>query len=267
MGKNYINSLLLVLPLVGCEMIDYHPYDVKIEGETNINEKNITLIESLYKNNDTIRFIGMGDSQRWYDETEDFVRHVNERGDIDFVIHGGDISDFGMTDEFMMQRDIMNELNIPYVAIIGNHDCLGTGEYSYEKIFGATNFCFKAGRTKFVCLNTNALEYDYSRPIPDFKYMEEAFCDTASDYDRTVIAMHVAPYNDVFNNNVAKIFQLYIHQFRNVQFCMAAHEHKTRVEDIFGDDIIYYVSNCMKYRSYNLFTITKDGYEYEEVFF
>ena len=52
----------------------------------------------------------MGDSQRWYDATEDFVKEINKRDDIDFVIHGGDMSDFGVTKEFLWQRDIMNGL-------------------------------------------------------------------------------------------------------------------------------------------------------------
>ena len=55
----------------------------------------------------------MGDSQRWYDETLDFVGEINKRDDIDFVIHGGDMSDFGVTDEFLWQRDIMNKLRVP----------------------------------------------------------------------------------------------------------------------------------------------------------
>ena len=74
----------------------------------------------------------MGDSQRWYDETEDFVKEINKRNDIDFVIHGGDMSDFGLTKEFLWQRDIMNGLNVPYVALIGNHDCLGTGSRNIQ---------------------------------------------------------------------------------------------------------------------------------------
>ena len=37
------------------------------------------------------------------------------------------MSDFGLTKEFLWQRDIMNGLHVPYVALIGNHDCLGTG--------------------------------------------------------------------------------------------------------------------------------------------
>lgn len=43
----------------------------------------------------------MGDSLRWYNEAEDFVTVLNKRNDVDFVIHGGDISDFGLTKEFM----------------------------------------------------------------------------------------------------------------------------------------------------------------------
>ena len=37
----------------------------------------------------------IGDTQRTYDETEAFVHHANGRDDIDFVIHGGDYTEFG----------------------------------------------------------------------------------------------------------------------------------------------------------------------------
>lgn len=105
------------LLLSGCEMIDYHPYDVRIDGETDINAHHIEQIERDCLGKDTIRFVTMGDSQRWYDETVDFVNHLNQRDDIDFVIHGGDLSDFGVTDEFLWQRDILNGLKVPYVAL------------------------------------------------------------------------------------------------------------------------------------------------------
>lgn len=108
----------------GCDMIDYHPYDVRISGETDVNAHNIAEIEQKCKGKTTIKFVTMGDSQRWYDETLDFVGEINKRDDIDFVIHGGDMSDFGVTDEFLWQRDIMNKLHVPYVTLIGNHDCL-----------------------------------------------------------------------------------------------------------------------------------------------
>ncbi|WP_300725189.1 metallophosphoesterase [uncultured Bacteroides sp.] len=253
--------------LTGCDMIDYHPYDVRIKGERNINAHNIEAIETMCQDKDTLRFVAMSDSQRWYDETEDFVEALNRRNDIDFVIHGGDLSDFGVTDEFLWQRDIMNGLKVPYVALIGNHDCLGTGREAFRAIFGETDFSFIANRIKFVCLNTNALEYDYSDPIPDFDFMGNEISARKDEYDRTVVCMHARPYSDVFNNNVAKVFQTYVKSFPGLLFCTVAHEHHVAEMDLFNDGVMYYMTGCMKYRNYTLYTITADGYEREVVYF
>lgn len=265
--KTCLSLLLLPLLLGSCDMLDYHPYDVRISGERDVNAHNIEQIEANCRDKETLRFVTMGDSQRWYDETEEFVKHVNARTDIDFVIHGGDMSDFGLTDEFLWQRDIMNKLNVPYVTLIGNHDCLGTGEEAYQAIFGNPNFSFIAGRVKFVCLNTNAIEYDYSRPIPDFEFIEQEMTARSEEFDKTVVCMHVRPYCGDFNNNVARVFHHYLTRFPALQFCTAAHEHQLFEMDLFGDGIIYYMSDCMKHRSYYLFTLTPDGYECEAVYF
>ena len=255
----------LCLLMAGCDMIDYHPYDVHISGETDVKAHNIAQIEQNCQNKTTIRFVTMGDSQRWYDETADFVSHLNKRDDIDFVIHGGDVSDFGVTDEFLWQRDIMNKLKIPYVVLLGNHDCLGTGEETYRAIFGDPNFSFIAGRVKFVCLNTNALEYDYSEPVPDFTFMENEITNRRDEFEKTVICMHARPYTDVFNDNVAKVFQHYVKQYAGIQFCTAAHTHHHQDDVIFDDGIHYVTSDCMDYRTYLVFTITPEKYEYELV--
>ena len=265
-------SKLSFIPLIGlfmgsCDMIDYHPYDVRISGPTDINNRNIAKIEANCKDKTTIRFVTMGDSQRWYDETQDFVNHLNKRDDIDFVIHGGDFSDFGVTDEFLWQRDIMNKLKVPYVGLIGNHDCIGTGEETYRAIFGDPNFSFIAGRIKFVCLNTNALEFDYSRPIPDFDFINAQLEDRHEEYDRTIFSMHIRPFCFEFNNNVAQVFQYSIKRFPGLLFCTAAHEHHVFEEDLFDDGVMYYMSDCMKNRSYYIFTVTPDGYEREVVYY
>ena len=253
--------------LAGCELIDYHPYDVRITGERDINARNIEKIEAACLGKETIRFVAMGDSQRWYDETEDFVNHLNQRDDIDFVIHGGDMSDFGLTDEFLWQRDIMNGLKVPYVALIGNHDYLGTGEETFRAVFGDPNFSFIAGRVKFICLNTNALENDYSVPVPDFQFIEDELHDRREDFDRTIFSMHVNPFSPDFNTNVRQVFQHYVRNAPGILFCTAAHDHHRSEDDLFGDGIMYYLSDCMENRNYYVFTITPDGHEREVVYF
>ena len=96
--------------LTGCDLIDYHPYDTKISGAHHINSKNISLIEERCANRDEVTFAVISDTQRWYDEMKVAVNSINARTDIDFVVHCGDMSDFGATKEFVLQRDIMQRL-------------------------------------------------------------------------------------------------------------------------------------------------------------
>lgn len=261
-------SLLCGLLLASCEdwdWFEYHPYDCRITGEIGINRKNIARIEEACKEDTTFRFAVISDTQRWYDETEDAVKAINARGDVDFVIHCGDQSDFGATKEFMWMRDIMRHFTMPYVCILGNHDCLGTGEEAYNRIYGNKNFAFTVGNTRFICLNTNALEYDYSEPVPDFNFIKQELDSLTPNITKTIFAMHIAPYFSEFNDNVAYVFQLSLKQFPNPQFAIFGHGHSVEVLDIFDDGFLYYECGCARDRSYLLFTIHSTGYDYEVV--
>ena len=76
--SKYIRLLLFSWLLAGCDLIDYHPYDGRIDGNLpkQINATQIARIESACQGKDTLRFLFIGDTQRAYDETEAFVRHV-----------------------------------------------------------------------------------------------------------------------------------------------------------------------------------------------
>ena len=43
-NKN-LYTLLVCLLLAGCDLIDYHPYDVRISGETDVNAHNIEQVQ------------------------------------------------------------------------------------------------------------------------------------------------------------------------------------------------------------------------------
>ncbi len=268
MIKNLLLSVAALCLFAGCDMFDYHPYDGQIKGEKGINAHNIERIETATAGKTTIKFATMGDSQRYYDETEQFVNALNQRDDIDFVIHGGDLTDFGLTEEFMWMRDIMNGLKVPYVALLGNHDCLANGQDIFRTIFGEENFSFLAGNVKFVCLNTNALEFDYSHPVPDFGFLENQLREQRDGHQKTIMAMHVRPGSEQFNNNVDWIFQDVIKRFPNLQFCINAHDHNIQAEDLFNDGIMYYGSASMDKKSYLVFTVTPNNqYTYEVVYY
>ncbi len=267
MKKMFLPCIAALSAFTACGMFEYHPYEVNIEYR-DINAKAIRQIEEKCAGKETVRFVWMGDTQRWYDETEAMVRSINARPDVDFVIHGGDISDFGMNREFDAVHERMRRLDVPYAALIGNHDLLGNGLDVFEGMYGPLNYSFIAGGVKFVCLNTNSLEFDYSEPVPDFDFMRREMGDTDErEYDSTIVVIHAPPLGDQFDNNVANVFQYYVKGMKDLRFCLHAHNHRLEVNDLFGDGVLYYGCDAVKNRSYMLFTVSADKYEYEVVYF
>lgn len=251
----------MLLILNSCELFEYHPYDTQNFSLSNVNEVNINKILANTEASDTIRFVFMGDTQRYYDETEDFVKSVNKRNDIDFVIHGGDITDFGLSKEYEWIYDMFEKLKVPFLTIIGNHDVIGQGKDIYREIYGDFDFSFELHGTRFIFLNTNALEFDYSTPVPNFDYML-SFVEDSTDIDNTIVAMHVPPYNVGFNNNAVLMFNYIIESYKNVRFCLHAHNHKLEENDYFNNGIMYYGCDDISGRSYMVFTLTPDSYTY-----
>ncbi|MDE6862360.1 MAG: metallophosphoesterase [Alistipes sp.] len=263
----YLSLLPAAWLAVACSAFEYHPYATSVEGETGINAKNIALIESRHADAASVRFAFLSDTQRWYDEAADAVADINRRGDIDFVIHGGDISDFGLRHEFEMQRDIFNRLLCPYVVLLGNHDYLGTGERVYAKIFGDCNFAFTAAHTRFICLDTNALEVEFAPGVPDLGFVEQELRLLAPDVCSTVMAMHVPPFAEEFNNDVAWDLERYALAFPSIRFCLYGHNHSLAQGDLFGDGVIYYGAPNIGKRIYYVFTLDNNGYEVEIVYY
>lgn len=264
--KKYLTIMIMGVCLAACDSVfRYHPYDVRINGDRDINARNIERIETACRNRDSLCVAFISDSHHSYTDLCDMIADINKRDSVDFVVHLGDLTDTGTIKEFEWARDCLSRLQKPYVALIGNHDFLGTGDDIYCKIFDKTDFHFIAGRTKFLCINTNATEYDHMADIPDFQFLEDAVSVDSALFDRTIVCMHARPYSDQFNNNVAKPFEYYIKLLPGLMFCIFGHDHSMQKEDIFGDGIIYYGVTCVSDRQYMLFNINKEGYSHEIV--
>ena len=262
--KKYILWVATVLLTSCSDVFDTHPYDVNIKGETGINARQMAVIESQSGDNDTLRVAFISDTHLWLSDARDQVADVNKRN-VDFVVHCGDLTDTATGKEYEWSRDILSGLRSPFVALIGNHDFLGTGDQTYRVMYGDMNFSFIAARVKFLCINTNATEYDYLAAIPDFDYMEEEMTKDATRFDRTIIVMHAPPYSDQFNNNVCKAFRRYLDYFPGLMCCVYGHNHNDTVSDFYEDGLIFYGIDCAKHRNYRIFTITPDGYEVEKI--
>lgn len=269
MKRTYLYHAALSLLLgwcCSCDLIEYSPYDSRYDGEGQLNEKAIAKIEESTRGAKEIRFAVISDTQRWYDETEAAVKSINARGDIQFVVHCGDMTDFGMTREYDWMNRELRKLVPPCVCLIGNHDCLGTGADVYRSMYGNPNFSFDAGDTHFLCLNTNSFEYDYSIAIPDFGFIKQDCASVSGDIRRTIVVMHAAPLSDQFNDNVAEIFNEKLKLFPGLQFCLCGHNHHFAKYEPLNDGVLYYRCGAANKREYLVFTMKKDGsYDFEIV--
>ena len=263
-----VSAFIVSLIVTACSnAFDIHPYDVKIHGEKGINAQQIATVENLFAYKDTLRIGFISDTHQWYKETRDEIEAINQRGDIDFVIHCGDLTDAGTAKEYEWSRDILSKLKVPRITLIGNHDFLGTGDQTYQVMYGPMNFSFIASRIKFVCLNTNATEYDYMAAVPDFDFMEQEATTGTELFDRTVVVMHAPPYSDQFNENVCKVFRRYLDLFPRLICCVHGHVHDPEIRRYYDDDLLFYSVDCAENRNYRIMTITPDGYEMEQIFY
>lgn len=291
---HYAAAVILMSATLSCDNLEYHPYGADIDGAVSLNT---TYISQITERTDglPIKFAFLSDTQGCYDDLRDAVKIIAVMSDIDFVVHGGDLTDFGLPKEFIWCRDLMERLGKPYFAVIGNHDCLGNGEQTFRYMFGEKNFSFNVAGVHFLCLNTNALEYDYSEPVPDFEFISSDAEAVAAlnvsqpeSVTHTVIVMHSRPGDEQFNNNVAKPFMHYLTLFpglgpdddvfgdeagttfagtRRRGFCINGHNHNNAVHNYDNQGILFHQCANIGKRSFMIVTIDSESYETEYVNF
>ena len=149
---NYL-ILALIFLVTSCNPFDYSPYEVPQlkQSETNLNSKNIEkILNSTDVESQGFNFAVVSDSHIEYSNLKDFVNDVNMDKDIRFVVHLGDMTDAGLSKEYIWTNEIMTALKAPYVMVVGNHDYISNGGLIYEKMFGVSSFSFSYNNTKFV---------------------------------------------------------------------------------------------------------------------
>lgn len=229
-----------------CDNILYSP-NVVDPSEKNLNAINIDKIAKLTPKTD-FDFILMGDTQRFYDELEEFVGHANGLTDVEFILVDGDLVDFGLNREYNWIAEKFARLNKPYVAVIGNHDMLANGRRIYNEMFGAEEFTFWYGGNKFICLNTNSREVEYDGSLPNMPFLKKELADTSA---RNIFVLsHVPPFSGDFDSTLQKPFADALAAQPRVRLSMHGHDHSYSFGYPYKDGVPYVVASYTKDRSY-----------------
>lgn len=258
--------LIFGITLISCDgLFQYNPNQIVLkDNERDLTAKNIAKIKQLSAK-DTVRFILMGDSQRWYDETSDFVKSANKQRDISFVLHAGDISDFGITKEFEWVNEIMLKLNFPYLTVIGNHDIVANGPDAYAKMYGPLDYSFEFGDNKFVFVNTNSREYAFDGTTPNLPWLRSELTNNPGNKNIVVVA-HVPPFDADFDKNLEQEYADILAK-SGVKFTLYGHQHAFKDGQYYNDGVHYYVTTSMGARGYIVVTTWKNGYKVDRIEF
>lgn len=220
--------LFTTILLISCEeLFDYSPYQIDFDAENKgVNASNLNRLLKTMPS-DTITIVFTGDSHNYFDELGYFVDKVNTSPNIDFVIHVGDIADFGLPKQYLWGNGYLLYLEVPYLVTIGNHDLVGNGLEAYRAMFGDLDFSFVYQNIKFVFLNTNSLEFAYNGNVPHLDWLSQQLL-PSDDFSKAVIVFHMPP-GIGFDPTLEKPFYQILSANNNVIMAVHGHSHHFEV--------------------------------------
>ncbi len=136
-----------------------------------------------------LTFAFISDTHQGYRNFGKIVDAINARSDVELVLHGGDLTDFGTQQEYVWSYDIFSKLRVPYFEVAGNHDGLANGRILYGEMFGPENFDFSYAGVHFVFFNINTIEWHEQEP--DLDFLERKVNEVG--YEQTFVVTHQPP--------------------------------------------------------------------------
>lgn len=125
---------------------------------TDLTRQELRELQQLGEPPESWTFLAFGDTHDDYDNLERSVGLMNRAGEARFVLNTGDLTDRGTLQEFEWSSDLYQELRMPHLTVIGNHDGISDGRTIYEQMYGPRNYSFRHGSLKFVMFDSNTLE-------------------------------------------------------------------------------------------------------------
>lgn len=265
--RSWLVVLFLLFLFTSCKKVfKYNSSEVRLEENyRNLNSKNISTIVSAPAK-ESFSFLVISDSQRSYDQLDDFVKKANSFKDISFVVLDGDITDFGLQTEYIWIAERMKKLSFPFIAVIGNHDMLGNGREVYKEMFGAENFSFSYSGFRFIVMNSNFREGSIQDPLPDTTWFKRELSSTPVD-EKIFVLSHIAPFSGDFDRTMETCYVKMLNDNANVVYSIHGHEGKYLNVQPYGPPVNYIVVNSINKRTFVRINVNHDAITVEQIFF
>jgi 3',5'-cyclic AMP phosphodiesterase CpdA len=247
-------AVVVAVTVGGC--LEYSPHAIpQGESETDVNRKSIERLLAQPAP-ETIRFGVLGDTQGDFDEAEVAVEWLNGYDDLSFVVQVGDFTHLGTAPEYRVMNKILRELRVPYLVVVGNHDLLANGGDIYDHMYGPRDLAFTYGRTRFVLMDTNGVEYGMDATAPDLAFLRGALADREA-YDQPILFAHIDPFNGDFDPALREPYFALLQEL-GIRVSFYGHGHKPG-EPHQRDGSVLQVVGAVDYRTFLVCTVHPDG--------
>ncbi len=254
-------SLIVIVWLCLSSCIEYSPFETEIDTQkANLTAMNIAQIPSA---SGAFQFAVISDSHGDYEELADCVAHINNNSELSFVIHAGDMTDIGLRKEYIWFEEIISQLSLPYLTVIGNHDCLSNGKQIYRQMYGNFNYSIEYSGSKFIFFNDNNREI--TGKVLDLDWLAGEFSER-EQFNHIFVIAHVLPWGDELKKGeegkkLAKLFEE-----RGTSMVILGHAHRFLYGELNNDGVKYLISNDVKDRDYCIVTVDSANVSIERVF-
>ena len=163
-------------------------------------------------------------------DLESSIADMNTIEDLDFVIFGGDITEFGSDEEIMAAKKAMDNLKHKYYIVSGNHDSKWSesGCNTFAKVFGYEVFDFEYNGVRFLGCNSGPNMRMAPALVPRESMVWLDSLTSVIPKDVPVIFINHYPLDDAMLNYAAVKDML---KRVNIQVAICGHGHNDRVMD------------------------------------
>ena len=249
--------------LSGCQSRVSNPNRVNLdESNTNLTRKNLEKISKI-KLDDPYRFSFaiVSDSHTDYADFRDIIKDINKKPELSFLIHAGDFTYLGWPAEFSGTTYILKDLTIPFLTVIGNHECYSNGRQFYKKIFGDFNYSFAFNDYKFIFLDGNIWE-NGGKP-PDFDWLENKLSQREL-YNLVFVIVHIPPFDISWSEETANRYKQLTAE-NKVSLSIHGHLHYYWYGEKYNDGVKYLIVDNAADRNYCIVSVDSAAFDVENI--
>ena len=194
------------------------------------------------------------------------IADLNRQENVDFVIFGGDITEFGSDEEIATTKEMLDGLRKPYYILSGNHDSKWSesGCNTFAKTFGYEWFSFDHNGIRFIGCNSGPNMRMAPALVPREAMVWLDSLVTATPSTQPLIFINHYPM-DESTLNYGEVIDIL--KRGNVQLALCGHGHNDRVLDFDGIPAVMGRSNLRAGKEgpgYNLVTVNGSRIDFRE---